>query len=93
MQAKVRHGGGGGGGGGGVGPKRVVSSSCSFATNLIAPFVYSLVAVGGFQFHHPLLFFSFFAAVRYLNYIFIRLRYLSNDIFLLMYIMLLNKLT
>ena len=45
---------------GGMGPKMVVSSSCSFATNLIAPFVYSLVIAGGFQFHHPLLFFSFF---------------------------------
>ena len=77
-----------------MGPNRVVSSSCSFATNLIAPFVYTLVTAGGFQFHHPLLFFSFFfAVVGYLNYIFIRLRYLSNDIFLLMSIMLLNKLT
>ena len=74
---------------GGMGPKRVVSSSCSFVTNLIAPFVYSLVTAGGFRFHHPLFFFSFFAVVGYLNYIFIRLRYLSNDIFLLMYIMLL----
>ena len=56
-----------------MGPKRVVSSSCSFATNLVAPFVFSLVTAGGFQFHHPLLFFSFFAVVGYLNYIFIRL--------------------
>ena len=40
LQAKVKAWGGGGGGVGlGLAPKRVVSSSCSFATNLIAPFV------------------------------------------------------
>ena len=47
---------------------------------------YSLVTVGGFQFHHLFFFSVFFVVVGYLNYIFIRLRYLSNDIFLLMYI-------
>ena len=46
------------------GLSRVVSSSCSFATNLIAPFVHSLVTAGGFQFHHPLIFFNFFCGGR-----------------------------
>ena len=91
LQAKVKALEGGGGGGG------VVEGLCHLLVLLLQILLlilfYLLVIAGGFQFHHPLLFFSFFAVVGYLNYIFIRLRYLSNDIFLLMYIMLLNKLT
>ena len=68
--------------------------SCSFATNLIAHFVLLTSHCWWVSISSPSsFFFSFFAVVGYLNYIFIKLRYLSNDIFLLMYIMLLNKLT
>ena len=59
LQAKVKAW-GGGGGGGGLGPKRAVSSSCSFATNLITPFVLLTSHCWWVSISSPSSFFQFF---------------------------------